>query len=81
MDPAKLTQQLPEIQSVAVIGAGISGILTTRYLSEAGLDVTVFERNAEAGGIWSVTSPAPKFLPLCYSPPNPTKLCWLSFRG
>jgi cation diffusion facilitator CzcD-associated flavoprotein CzcO len=36
------SQTLSDIRSVAVIGAGVSGILTTRYLREAGLDMTVF---------------------------------------
>jgi cation diffusion facilitator CzcD-associated flavoprotein CzcO len=49
-------QRWTGIRSVAVIGAGVSGILATRYLAEAGLDVTVFERNNKAGGVWSVTS-------------------------
>ena len=40
------------VRSVAVIGAGVSGILATKYLLQAGLDVTVFERNSSAGGIW-----------------------------
>jgi cation diffusion facilitator CzcD-associated flavoprotein CzcO len=47
-------QRLGNIRSVAVIGAGISGILATKYLLEAGLDVTVFERHEKPGGVWSV---------------------------
>lgn len=76
------TQKLPKIQSVAVIGAGVSGILATRYLSEAGLDVTVFERNAEAGGIWSVTSAAPILhFPSMFYPTKPHQTFLLYFRG
>ncbi|PCH04142.1 Flavin monooxygenase FMO [Penicillium occitanis (nom. inval.)] len=37
---------------VAVIGAGISGVVTAAHLLNAGLEVTVFERNKEAGGVW-----------------------------
>ncbi|MCJ1379607.1 hypothetical protein MMC17_002709 [Xylographa soralifera] len=40
------------VQSVAVIGAGISGVLSAIHLTAAGLDVTVFERSANAGGVW-----------------------------
>jgi NADPH-dependent 2,4-dienoyl-CoA reductase/sulfur reductase-like enzyme len=36
------SQTLADIRSVAVVGAGVSGILTTRHLREAGLDMTVF---------------------------------------
>lgn len=37
---------------VAVIGAGVSGVLATAYLKAAGLDVTVFERSFQSGGVW-----------------------------
>ncbi|KAJ4309458.1 hypothetical protein N0V94_008926 [Neodidymelliopsis sp. IMI 364377] len=37
---------------VAVVGAGISGIVTAAHLKSEGLDVTVFERSSAAGGIW-----------------------------
>ncbi|KAF2626305.1 FAD dependent oxidoreductase [Macroventuria anomochaeta] len=37
---------------VAVIGAGISGVVTAAHLKKEGLDVTVFERSSAAGGIW-----------------------------
>lgn len=50
----KQRQRFEGIRSVAVIGAGISGILATKYLLQAGLDVTVFERNEEPGGVWLV---------------------------
>ncbi|KAE8155316.1 pantothenate transporter [Aspergillus avenaceus] len=40
------------INKVAVIGAGISGVVSAGHLLAAGLDVTVFERNQAAGGVW-----------------------------
>ena len=43
-------------KSVAVIGAGISGIVTAAHLKNEGIDVTVFERSSAAGGIWYVFS-------------------------
>lgn len=39
---------------VAVIGAGISGVVTAAHLKREGLEVTVFERSKSAGGIWLV---------------------------
>ena len=39
---------------VVVVGAGISGVLAGAHLRAAGIDVTVFERSAEAGGVWYV---------------------------
>jgi cation diffusion facilitator CzcD-associated flavoprotein CzcO len=41
---------------VAVIGAGISGIVAAAHLSREGINVTVFERSNAAGGIWQVAS-------------------------
>jgi NADPH-dependent glutamate synthase beta subunit-like oxidoreductase len=40
---------------VAVIGAGISGIVAAAHLSREGINVTVFERSNATGGIWQVT--------------------------
>lgn len=37
---------------VAVIGAGISGVVSAAHLKREGLDVTVFERSSAAGGVW-----------------------------
>ncbi|KAM3447086.1 hypothetical protein MY3296_009081 [Beauveria thailandica] len=44
-------QQQSNIQRVAVIGAGLSGVVSAAHLLRAGFDVTVFERNKESGGI------------------------------
>lgn len=40
------------IKRVAVIGAGISGVVSAGHLLAAGLEVTVFERSQAAGGVW-----------------------------
>ena len=37
---------------VAVIGAGFSGITTTKYLTEFGHNVTAFEQKSTVGGVW-----------------------------
>jgi hypothetical protein len=37
---------------VGVIGAGVSGVTTAKYLLSSGLDVVVFERSKTAGGNW-----------------------------
>lgn len=42
------------VRTVAVIGAGISGVASALHLKAAGLDVTVFERASRAGGVWYV---------------------------
>ncbi|KAJ5227577.1 uncharacterized protein N7469_007583 [Penicillium citrinum] len=40
------------LKRVAVIGAGISGVVSAGHLLAAGLDVRVFERSKAAGGVW-----------------------------
>lgn len=40
------------IQSVAVVGAGISGVSAAAHLLRHGFDVVVFERSNIAGGVW-----------------------------
>ncbi len=38
--------------SVAVIGAGMSGILVSHRLAQAGIPHTIYEKNDQAGGTW-----------------------------
>ncbi|KAI0526324.1 hypothetical protein F5B22DRAFT_153270 [Xylaria bambusicola] len=40
------------IQHVAVIGAGISGVVSAAHLLKEGFGVTVFERTDRIGGVW-----------------------------
>ncbi|KAJ5413284.1 hypothetical protein N7465_005589 [Penicillium sp. CMV-2018d] len=41
-----------QVRRVAVIGAGISGVLSAGHLIALGIEVTVFERNEAPGGVW-----------------------------
>ncbi|KAI1478008.1 FAD/NAD(P)-binding domain-containing protein [Daldinia eschscholtzii] len=43
---------LGNIKDVAVIGAGISGVVSAAHLLRAGFNVTVFERTGVVGGVW-----------------------------
>ena len=38
--------------TVAVIGAGLSGLVAAHRLQQAGIDHVVFEKNADVGGTW-----------------------------
>ena len=49
--------RLPDGASIAVIGAGPSGITAAKYALEAGFDVTVFEAGDAIGGQWHTTAP------------------------
>ncbi|KAK4689322.1 hypothetical protein P7C73_g802, partial [Tremellales sp. Uapishka_1] len=40
------------IRRVAVLGAGAAGMPMARHLNAAGIEVKIFERNPEVGGIW-----------------------------
>jgi dimethylaniline monooxygenase (N-oxide forming) len=42
----------PDPDSVAIIGAGLSGLIATRELRHRGLACVCFEREREIGGIW-----------------------------
>lgn len=37
---------------IAVIGAGISGVVAAAHLKKENLNVTIYERSSAAGGIW-----------------------------
>ncbi|KAJ7853521.1 hypothetical protein B0H14DRAFT_3865784 [Mycena olivaceomarginata] len=53
------------IRKVAIIGAGVSGLLAYRELVEAGFDkVKIFERDAVPGGIWHYTDETPVEAPV-----------------
>ncbi|CAG9986772.1 unnamed protein product [Clonostachys byssicola] len=66
MTPTAIVKSLPFGPNirVAVIGAGISGISTAAHLLRQGVNVTVFERSGEPGGIWNykeTPSPGPSY--------------------
>lgn len=50
-----LTGSVGEVagRSVAVIGAGIAGLVTAKVLRDDGFDVVVFEREPTVGGVWA----------------------------
>lgn len=54
------------IKTVAVIGAGLSGLVSAVHLLRAGIDVTVLEREDTAGGAWKY-NPQP-----AHDPPFPS---------
>ena len=56
-DPSAPAWRLEEVAPgrpfrVAIIGAGMSGILVAHRLQQAGIDYTLFEKNADIGGTW-----------------------------
>lgn len=40
-------------KSVAIVGAGPSGLVCAKVLLDDGFDVTLFDRQRDLGGIWS----------------------------
>lgn len=43
--------------SVAIIGAGVGGLVTARMLTPAGFNVTIFESHDDLGGQWNYRNP------------------------
>ena len=44
---------------VAVIGAGMSGLVTARALQDEGIEPVVFEQTTNIGGLWNYRDDAP----------------------
>jgi dimethylaniline monooxygenase (N-oxide forming) len=49
------TTELHTSKTVAIIGAGVSGLVACDVLKKMGFIPTVFERNNTVGGIWDIT--------------------------
>ncbi len=43
------------IQAIGIIGAGFAGVTAAKVLKSFGYDVTVFEKEADVGGVWSAS--------------------------
>ena len=52
LDPGRSMSQQKK-KSVAVVGAGIAGLVTAKTLTQDGFDVSVFEKDKYLGGTWS----------------------------
>ncbi|OBJ67236.1 flavin-containing monooxygenase, partial [Mycobacterium colombiense] len=50
------TVPIPETTNVAIVGAGIAGIIAALASAEAGVGYEVFDRNGEVGGTWLTTT-------------------------
>ncbi|KAF5346471.1 hypothetical protein D9756_010063 [Leucocoprinus leucothites] len=56
------------VKRVAVIGAGVGGIIAYRELKQDGFDVHIFERDSLPGGVWHYTEEAPLSPPIPNAP-------------
>jgi hypothetical protein len=50
------TVPIPETMNVAIIGAGLAGIIAALAAADAGVAYQIFERNNEVGGTWLTTT-------------------------
>ncbi|NLU64183.1 NAD(P)/FAD-dependent oxidoreductase [Rhodococcus sp. HNM0563] len=50
------TVSVPDGYSVAIIGAGFSGIAMGVQLARLGIPFTIYERRSEIGGVWSINT-------------------------
>lgn len=67
MDQQVGTADGPARGRVAVIGAGIAGLVTARVLRDDGFEVTVFDKETQFGGVWASTRTYPG---LCTNSPR-----------
>uniref|UniRef100_A0A0W0EY77 FAD/NAD(P)-binding domain-containing protein n=1 Tax=Moniliophthora roreri TaxID=221103 RepID=A0A0W0EY77_MONRR len=58
------------IEKVAVIGAGVGGMLTFREFKRSGFQVTLFERDTLPGGVWHYSDQIPLNAPIPNAPPT-----------
>jgi cation diffusion facilitator CzcD-associated flavoprotein CzcO len=49
------TVPIPETMTVAIVGAGIAGIITALAAADSGVKYQIFDRNDEVGGTWLTT--------------------------
>lgn len=50
------TVAIPETTTMAIIGAGLAGIITALSAADAGVSFQIFDRNDEVGGTWLTTT-------------------------
>ena len=50
------TVPIPETMTVAIVGAGLAGIITALAAADAGVNYQIFDRNDEVGGTWLTTT-------------------------
>lgn len=41
-----------KVNRAAVIGAGVSGVVSAKWLASEGIEVVVYERSEKVGGNW-----------------------------
>ena len=50
------TVPIPETTNVAIVGAGLAGIIAALAAADAGIEYEIFDRNDEVGGTWLTTT-------------------------
>jgi 4-hydroxyacetophenone monooxygenase len=50
------TVPIPETMTVAIVGAGLAGIIAALSAADAGVSFEIFDRNTEVGGTWLTTT-------------------------
>jgi cation diffusion facilitator CzcD-associated flavoprotein CzcO len=46
-------REVSNVETVCVIGGGVSGVVTARVLLDEGVNVTVLEKTSKLGGVWA----------------------------
>jgi len=48
-----LISRISKVKKVAIIGAGVAGVVTARVLAAEGIECVVFEKQEAVGGVWN----------------------------
>ena len=65
---------MPDVKTVAIVGAGAGGLTAIKCCIDEGLCPTCFERSSELGGVWYYTADPLQEGRVCVAPTTTTNI-------